>query len=169
MKTSKLHIIAILSLLLVAGVLIGCSSLGDGFLFPEEQSGVRFLFGLNSDDMSVAAFRVNPDTGALTAVAGSPFATDTCCQGTVDVTRDGKFVFVAGGEGGGVAVLSVNQDTGALTQVAGSPFDVGSCPRDVKVSPSGTLLFVSDQCSGVLMVFQVGATGVLTEAAGSPY
>src|SRR3954469_15694498 len=126
MKTSKHSIIALLTLLLVAGALLGCSSLGDGFLFPEQQSGVRFLFGLNGD-MSVAAFKVNSETGALTSVAGSPFDTSTCCQGTLDVTRDGTFVFVAGGEGGGVAVLSVNQSTGALTPVSGSPFEIGSC------------------------------------------
>jgi 6-phosphogluconolactonase len=168
MKTSKLHITAILSLLLVAGALIGCSSLGDGFLFPEDQTTVRFLFGLN-DDMSVAAFKVNQNTGALTAVAGSPFDSNTCCSGTLDVTRDGTFVFVAGGEGGGVAVLSVNQSTGALTPVAGSPFDIGSCPRDVKVSNSGKWLFVSDQCSHQLFVFAVGADGTLTAATGSPY
>lgn len=169
MKTSK-PILATLLLLLVAGALIGCSSLGDGFLFPEEQQVlVRFLFALNSDDMSVAAFKVNSDTGALTAAPGSPFDSSTCCQGTLDASHDGKFVFVAGGEGGGVAVFSVNQDTAALTPVSGSPFDIGSCPRDVKVTPDGTLLFVSDQCADQLFVFHVSTNGALSEATGSPY
>jgi 6-phosphogluconolactonase len=167
MKTSKLHITAILALLLVAGALIGCSSLGDGFLFPEGQAAVRFLFTFN-DDGTVTAFRVNPDTGALTMVAGSPFnAVDDCC-GALDATHDGRFVFVVSKDAGQLAVLSVNQDTGALTAV-GTPSTVAECPRDVKVTPSGSFLFVTDPCNDNLHVFAVGSTGALTETAGSPY
>src|SRR4051812_12621334 len=167
MKTSKLPIVALCALLLLAGTILGCSSLGDGFLFPEGGAAVRFLFAFN-DDGTVAAFRVNPNTGALTMTVGSPFnAVDDCC-GAVDATRDGRFVFVVSKNAGQLAVLSVNQDTGALTAV-GAPSTVAQCPRDVKVTPSGSFLFVTDPCNDNLHVFAVGSTGALTETAGSPY
>lgn len=170
MKSSK-PLIAVLSLLLVAGVLLGCSTLGEGFLFPEgEQLLVRFLFAVNGNGGSIAAFRVNPDTGALTAISGSPFeGLSSEGQARLTATLDGRFVYTTNGSSQ-IAGFSVNQDTGALTPVPGSPFEVGDDIRGgIMAAPNSRFLFASDEDFEVLFVFVIGANGALTQAPGSPY
>ena len=73
----------------------------------------------------VSAYSINATTGALTPVAGSPFATLT---GPTKIVIDpqGVFLYVACNGGpthfGGLLGFSINRSTGALTPLSGSPF-----------------------------------------------
>jgi DNA-binding beta-propeller fold protein YncE len=88
-----------------------------------------------TDDSSILGYRINPNTGALTAIAGSPFAGG---KGASSVTVDprGKFVYVAN-LGNSVSAYAINPTTGILTLVVDSPFTEVGNPVFVPVHPSG--------------------------------
>ena len=72
----------------------------------------------------VLGFVIDPSTGALTAMAGSPFATDTD-PSSVALDSTGKLLFVANTASNSISAYTVNTTSGALTAVAGSPFPEG--------------------------------------------
>ena len=82
---------------------------------------------------SVSGFTINPATGALTPIAGSPFTTGT---GPLYVTVDptGKFVYVTNGSSTNVSGFSIDPATGALTPLAGSPFPAGTGPLGIFIT-----------------------------------
>jgi len=69
---------------------------------------------------SVGAFQLDPSTGNLTAVAGSPFVVPNA-PGYVTVEASGKFLYVVF-DGGGIGAYAIDQTTGALSAINGSPF-----------------------------------------------
>ena len=83
----------------------------------------------------ISGYTINPSTGALTAIAGSPFAAGTRPR-SVAVDPSGKFAYVANFGGDTVSGYTINP-SGALTAIAGSPFAAGSRPVSVAVDPSG--------------------------------
>ena len=73
----------------------------------------------------VFAFVVNPTTGALTAVPGSPFATNGTGSCELGLDAAGQYLFVSNQASNDVSVFAVNAN-GSLTLVAGSPFPAGT-------------------------------------------
>ena len=104
----------------------------------------RFLYvGLggtvNANDL-VAAFSIDPSTGALTPVSGSPF---TAGNGSFNVSVDqaGKYLYVANSFDNDVSAFTIDPTTGALNSVSGSPFAtgaVGGFPFALAMDPTGT-------------------------------
>src|SRR5450631_400176 len=67
----------------------------------------------------VSAYTINAGTGALTPMAGSPFAAGTSPT-SVTVSPNGAFAYVANANSANVSAYTINGGTGALTPVAGS-------------------------------------------------
>jgi 6-phosphogluconolactonase (cycloisomerase 2 family) len=112
-----------------------------------------FLYAANLATSSISAFVVNPATGALTPVAGSPFpspAGDT----SIAVSRDFKFLYAADFGLNQISAFSVNSD-GSLSPLLGTPFPAGNGPVSVVTHPNADFLYVSNQGSGELMVFVI--------------
>jgi 6-phosphogluconolactonase len=135
--------------------------------------GGGFLATANQTDNTVSMFSVNPSTGALTPVAGSPFPIGTT-HGPLSVafSPSGGLLATANFNSSSVSVFSVNPSTGALTPVSGSPFSVGAgiFPETVAFSPSGGLLATSNQFNDSVSVFSVNSsTGALTQVPSSPF
>lgn len=162
--------------LLSLAVIIGCTSLGEGFLFPGT-GGVqlftpRFVFAYNEGTSTVSAFKMDGTTGALTAASNSPFSTSSsgCCARFIGVDPNSRFVYVPLGNfngsspTGAVAVYSVDQTTGNLTQITGSPFNSGAdFAFAVAVHPTGNFIYVSNFTGGNnLQAMSVAASGALT-------
>jgi 6-phosphogluconolactonase len=84
---------------------------------------------------SVWAYTINSSTGALSALAGSPFAAGNGPSSVV-VDPSGRFVYVTnfGANVGSVSAYIINSSTGALSRVAGSPFGAGSFPVSVAIA-----------------------------------
>lgn len=128
----------------------------------------RFVYVANNSN-DVSAFTINPTTGALTTVAGSPFAAGTGPT-AIAVDPGGKFAYAVNGVDGTVSAYTINAGTGALTAVAGSPFTVGANPQSVTVDPSGHFVYVANFDDNDVSAFTINATtGVLTAVAGSPF
>lgn len=114
---------------------------------------------------SISAFTIDPSTGALTPVAGSPFP--IAVTGAISIDNMGRFLFVL--ETGGVSVYAINSPSGALSRVAGSPFSAGTDPGLVTVSPTDQTVYVADGGSADISEFTLGDTGVITPLPGSPF
>ena len=93
-----------------------------------EFSGDEFAYVVNSGSGNVSAFAVDPVTGVLTAIAGSPFGAGMAPQAVV-VDPSGEFAFVPALGSNNVSVYFINQLTGALSPVTGSPFPTGTAPQ----------------------------------------
>ena len=134
----------------------------------------RFLDVANMGDPpsslfgNVSAYTIDPVTGVLTPVVGSPFTTSLFPEG-VTVHPSGRFVYVA--NAGGVPAFSVDPASGFLTPITGSPFFTsGSGPDNVGIDPSGTFAYVTNLASANVSGFTIDpATGALTEMPGSPF
>ena len=97
------------------------------FLYVGIVSGLTDRPDLNT----VSGFRIDADTGALTPIPGSPFATG---QSSTGVTTDpsGKYLYVASSLNSTVSAFSIDVNSGALIGVA-EPFPTGANPQGVLV------------------------------------
>ncbi|HEX4628903.1 MAG TPA: beta-propeller fold lactonase family protein, partial [Gemmatimonadales bacterium] len=127
--------------------------------------GGQFVLTANGSSNSVSVFRIG-STGALSEVAGSPFAAGADPEAVV-VTQGGH-VYAANAGGGSVSAYSLSTTTGSLTPVAGSPFAVGGNPQGLVVDPSGTHLYAAGSQAVSGLTIDLG-TGALTSIPGSPF
>jgi 6-phosphogluconolactonase len=147
-------------------------------------SGLNFFLTLDPADQylfasvdeppgSIAAFTVDSTTGALSSVAGSPFAADpnnasNCQPGQIVVDPSGNYVYVPLYATNQVAAFSIVKPAGTLTPVPGSPFAAGEHPESIIAV--NNLLYVGNFGDDTLSGYSIDAsTGVLTPLAGSPF
>jgi 6-phosphogluconolactonase len=113
-----------------------------------------YLYAANGLDGTVSAFSIDPNTGGLTSVAGSPFQAGTGSALTSTTTEPNsvttdpsdKFLYVANAYSNDISAFTINPSTGALTPVPGSPFTTGSLlqPIALSVDSTGKFLYVAD-------------------------
>lgn len=139
----------------------------------------NFLFASNAGSNDVSAFTIDPGTGVLTAVSGSPFSTDAFDDTThsgisLAATPDGKFLY-AGSTGlnsqftsGSITIFSINSTTGALTMV-GTPVAAGGAVYGMKISPDGKFLAVALFQTSQIAVYAIQTDGTLQDVANSPF
>jgi 6-phosphogluconolactonase (cycloisomerase 2 family) len=139
----------------ISSVTVSCVSVG------------RFVYVVNSSDNGgagdVSAFTINPNTGALTAIAGGPVAADGNPSGIV-LDHTGQFAYVSNRSTGDVTFYDI-ASTGALTfhhdffstQVAEQAIAIGPLPNQyvyvggsASPGPGATWGFSLNQTSGDL-------------------
>lgn len=103
----------------------------------------KFVFVGSSDTPDVFAFAINPTTGALTTVAGSPFANPGGSNYGITVDPSDRFVYVANASGNSLSAYTIDPTTGALTPINGSPFAAGTGASSVAVDPAGRFLYLT--------------------------
>ncbi|HXJ93989.1 MAG TPA: choice-of-anchor D domain-containing protein [Terriglobia bacterium] len=136
-----------------------------------------FLYVANGGSGNVSVFSIDPGTGNLTPVTGSPFATATPPGSPQDlllaVTPDNKFLFAAEVTQKQITVFSIASN-GALT-IVDTPVSVLFNPAGMKVTPDGKFLAVAltDLSAGSaadeIAMFSIGSGGALTAVSGSPF
>ena len=128
-----------------------------------------FLWEISGRDL---VFSLNSSTGALTAVAGSPFQFDILTALAEDPA--GKYLYAivpapSNFDDGSVLAFSIDGSSGNLTPVNGS-FTTGEVPVAASVNPAGTLLYVANSDSNDVSGFTITpASGALTPVTGSPF
>ncbi len=129
----------------------------------------RFAYfaSVNSlDSGSVWAFKIDPITGALLPVTGSPFAAgDTTDSLTVDPR--GSFLYAANGGLGAsqfsISGYAINRISGALSPIAGSPFPAPAQAISITLSPNGKFAYVAKRINDVIIPYSVDVgTGALS-------
>jgi len=134
----------------------------------------RFLFA--ADDIppgNVLAYTIDPTTGALSAVAGSPFATipgsvTNTQPGQIVVDSTGNFVYTVLTATNQIAGFKITSPSGALAPLTGSPFSAGN--RPLFLATVNNLLYVSNTSGATISGYTIDpASGVLTALAASPF
>jgi 6-phosphogluconolactonase len=127
-----------------------------------------FLFVTNDAPANVSAFSINPLTGVLTLVPGSPFATAGMRNLSISATPDGRFLVAASTDSLNITVFSI-AGNGALTPVPGSPFPAAGGPVGIKVAPNGKFVAAGLVGPNAVAMFSIASNGSLSPVPGSPF
>jgi len=151
----------------------GGSGVGGGF-FAANRMAIgavkKFVFVANEQTNNISVFSIDPATGALTLVPGSPFPTGGASGSGISlgVTPDNQFLFASSSGSNNITVFSIATN-GTLTSISGSPFAVGGVPDGIKVSPDGRFLAVALFSPDAVGIFTIASNGALTAVPGSPF
>lgn len=131
----------------------------------------KFLYLPQSDSLTIQAFTIDHTTGALTKIAGSPFATAGADSVTSDAT--GRFLFAGNNNTGRISVFQINSTTGALLAAPGSPFSAFNLDfvHVLAVDGTGKFLYAGQGLPALpIYAFSIDQnTGALSQAVGSPF
>ena len=135
----------------------------------------RFLYvalvGTASANNKIAAFAIDPSSGGLTPVPGSPFVTGSDPQQMilVPITLGPQgFLYTANVQDGTISAFTADDSTGVLTPITGSPYTsgtaVGGLTATVAATDSGTyFLYAADSQANNIRAYAVdGNTGALS-------
>jgi 6-phosphogluconolactonase (cycloisomerase 2 family) len=137
----------------------------------------KFLYAANRGDPSGAeycVYSIDPSSGALTAIPGSPF---TFRQNSepwgLAFGSGGSLLYSTLSNAQGVDGLSVDTNSGALSELSGAPYSAGFIPQGLAIGANGEYLYAGNEGDGSLSIFKIDqTTGVLTAsgslAAGNP-
>jgi 6-phosphogluconolactonase (cycloisomerase 2 family) len=142
-------------------------SASTSFLGNSGMAAVNGRFLYISVGSAILASSIDPTNGALTSLAGSPFAFPGRTIQGLAATPSGSFLYAADAAGG-VDGFQVNGTTGALSLLSGSPFG-SATENQIVISPSGDYLYATDYADGEVLAFAIGSTGPLTPIPGSPF
>lgn len=126
--------------------------------------GGRFVYAVNELDSTVAAYRVDPRTGALGALQTLPalprgFAGRNHCA-ELQVHPAGRFLYASNRGHDSVAVFALDPASGAM-EARGHVASGGRTPRNFCLSPDGAFMAVANQDSDCVALFAIDpATGM---------
>gem|GEM_PF-2292873 len=133
-----------------------------------------FLYVANEASNNVSVYTINPLSGALALVPGSPFATGGIDEYGLSLaaTPDNHYLVVANAgsanNDGSISVLSIAAG-GALMPVAGSPFAAQFHPSGVKISADGKFVYLTEPYNDQIAAYSIDSNGALTAVPGSPF
>jgi 6-phosphogluconolactonase len=136
----------------------------------------KYLYVMASG--GVYAFSIQAGTGALTEIAGSPFAaaapnspgySQPATLMAIDQTN--HFLYVS--TSSGIFAYTIDQTTGQLAAIAGSPFAASQVPNSwtIVIAPTNLYLYqLETENASSLYGYSINqTTGVLTALSGSPF
>jgi 6-phosphogluconolactonase len=124
---------------------------------------------------AVDGFSINPSSGGLTPVTGSPFpegGTPPGGGGLSNIPPGNSYLYATDLNAGAVDGFTFDSTSGKLTPVPGSPFPAGNTPMQVTQDYFGKFLYVSNlnDSAGGISAFTIDqSTGALSPIAGSPF
>jgi 6-phosphogluconolactonase len=135
----------------------------------------KYLYAANAGENDVSLFDIEP-YGQIIEV--TPRTVTGTSPTLLVVDSAGKYLYVANSGSQNIWSYSIDSSTGIPTQV-GSPFQVGIAPLNMKLSPSGSFLYVtgaSPQAGtpGYIETLAINAgalslAGPITNPGASPY
>jgi len=135
---------------------------------PPKQTQVVYTANAAGSPSTVSALTVDPASGALTAIAGSPYPAGS---GSMAVTADvsEKFLYVANATSSNISAFSINQTSGGLTQVPGSPFVAEAGMNSIVSDLYGLFLYAVTGNSDNLWAYSINSSsGALAPLSGIP-
>ncbi len=153
---------------------------GAGAIGLAVDSGSKYLYVANASALNpnvstignISGFNIDPSSGALTPIPGSPF-TATLGNGPTALVVDpgGQFLYAAtSGTSASIWGFTIDPTNGQLIAVTGSPFSVSAGGLFALIDPLGNYLyFGSATGNGVASFTYNSSTGVPTAIAGSPF
>lgn len=121
---------------------------------------------------NVSGFNIDPVSGALTPILGSPFASDVGTGPTsVAVDPTGRFVYaVSTGSSFSIWCFAITPSNGQLVAVTNSPFSLAAGGLFALFDPSGNFLYIGNASgNGIEGYTYNSTTGAPTVIADSPF
>ncbi len=129
----------------------------------------RFVLAISKAEGLINVFRLDPASGDLTPVSGSPFETGARSPFDIVFHPAGRFVYVAA-RFGGVGAYAFDGESGALMSLPGSPFKAQKRTRSVVMHPSGRFIYAVNGYSNSVSAYAIDPqSGVLREMPDSPF
>lgn len=147
----------------IAGIQAAASGDGAGPMVFDRSGSL--LLVANTGAKTISVFRLNPATGAIAHVDGSPFATGVALN-NLALDPTGKFLYTTDGSDNRVTRFSFDAATGAVAKAerigarsgpGAMVFSRGSSP----VSDTPRAVYVANRSSNDVSQFSVGAGGTL--------
>jgi 6-phosphogluconolactonase len=134
----------------------------------------KWAFIATKSGLMIYAFSIDPTSGALTAVPGSPFTNSQFVNGhpnpDIAVDPTSHYLYLASLIDGTVGGFAIDQTTGALTSLPGAPYAAGTGAGAIPAfSPNGKFLYVMNQTDNTVSAYTVNSDGSLTNVTGSPF
>ena len=141
-------------------------------------SSGRFLYVSNygfPGTGTVSAYTIDATSGALTPVAGSPFAAGSGSS-SIDADPAGRFVYVTNLLNDTLSTFSIDSTNGILTRLDVDAVTAGvqdlsvpdARPVSITADPTGRFVYVATAC-GTSWVFSINAaSGLLTRVDSAP-
>jgi len=140
-------------------------------VFPEDvkvDGSGRFVYVANWGDSTISGFSINPGSGSLVSLPGSPYSGQILYPDSLAPIPNGRGVIVGGQGDDSMESLAINPD-GSLTPV-GSLQAVPYYPNSVVVDPTSEFVYSANTLSNSVTAYRVdAATGILQPIAGGLY
>jgi len=143
---------------------------GDQFLYVANPSASN-LPPYQSTVGNISGFNIDPATGALSPIAGSPFTSSAGTSGptAIALAPTGNFVYGATpGTSSSIWCFSITPNTGQLVAATGSPFSLTSGGLFALFDPSGNYFYIGTQ-TGIAGYTYNPSSGAPTAISGSPF
>jgi 6-phosphogluconolactonase len=124
-----------------------------------DPSGHNLMYVANdSSKIGVYGYRIDPSTGDLELIPGSPYLHEPGGAWALAVDPQSKFLYATFPWSNLIAAYSINTATGQLTEISDSPYQAGTFPRSVTVDPAGRFLYAAYSDSQEVMTYAIHAT-----------
>jgi 6-phosphogluconolactonase (cycloisomerase 2 family) len=111
----------------------------------------RYLYV--STSAGISAYTMDPSTGQLAPISGSPFGTNVSGPWTITVTPNDSFLYELQSTNAGMMYgYHIDSSSGALKALSGSPFNVGTCgtsmlgtpgPDNITIPSAGNFMYTN--------------------------
>ena len=119
---------------------------------------------------SISAYKINPLSGALTPITGSPYTEGNSPYAVAVDPLSGRFVYVVNVFSNNVSGYKIDQQHGTLTAIGGSPFPASSAPESLAIDPLGRFVYVPNTGSNDISAYTIDPnSGSLAHVNGSPF
>lgn len=145
----------------VAALMLVCTSTGAWMGCGTTTS--KYLYATIPASNEIVAFRMDPNSGALLQLVGSPITAGQAVQSLV-INPSNKFLYAvnSGATPSGTLSLFTISSGGGLTEVT-PRYNVGTAPTLLAMDTAGSYLYVANSGSFDISVFSINAsTGALT-------
>lgn len=123
------------------------------------------VYVTNNGSNNVSGYTINPSTGGLAAIPGSPFA-NVSAPSAIAVSSNGFFAYAANSQANNVTAFRVGTNgallLGESTPATPNPIAVGTTPRAIAISQDSRFMYVANSGSDSVTAFSIGTAGVLT-------
>jgi 6-phosphogluconolactonase (cycloisomerase 2 family) len=149
-----------------AALFIICGSIATWMACGSTSS--HFVYAAIPAANQILGYREDPNSGVLTPLAGSPFATGASSAPQALVIHPSKkFLYVVNSQEGDISLFTI-ASTGAITEVTPRTKTGGTTPMLLTIDSTGGFLYVAEAGSQDIAVFSIDSgSGALTPV-GSP-
>ena len=145
------------------------ADIAPGALTMDYPLHLLFASGIDSNgNGAIAAWKYLPAIGALTRVAGSPFAAGTN-PGALAFDHAGRHLYTIDRANNQLLAYNVDPSSGALTPLSGSPYATGAMPSAVAADTTFNYLYITNSGDQTVTAYKIASDGSLTAVPGSPF